>query len=181
MISNKLKEFMLQNKDLLNADTKDGWEEIYSKLNSYYYDPFITGQFTKMLLDIKLDPAERLGYIPRDYLFESDIEEYKIPPNVDLIEAYAFKWCDHLKKIYVPDSVLFIEEKAFMYCDSLEEVSLGGRLNSLDPFIFPGCDNLYKLNYRGTKEEWSRIAKDDYWAEDSALEKIVCTDGVIEL
>ena len=177
-MSPELKQFIKENKYLINENTKESWEKIYS--NSIDY-PMLIGKFTETMLGARIDPAKFLGYIPEFYLFESSIKEYIIPSNIDLICKYAFKECDQLKKIFIPDSVLFIEEKAFLYCYSLKEISLGNKLNGLDPFIFSNCDMLQELNYRGTKEEWRSIAKDENWAEDSSIQKIICIDGEITL
>ena len=176
-INEQVEQFIEENISLINESSKESWEEIYDKIDS----PAHTGEFTEILLEAGIDPTHKLKYIPECFLFESDIKKYNISSNVDLICEYAFKQCDQLKEIFIPDNVLFIEEKAFLYCDSLRKVSLGGRLNGLDPFIFSGCESLYKLDYRGTKEEWREIAKSEYWAEDSSISKIICTDGIIEL
>ena len=69
------------NLDLINQNTKESWEQIYKKL---FYEKF-RSEFTKTILDAGInDPAGILGYIPSEYLRESNITNYKIPDSVRL-------------------------------------------------------------------------------------------------
>ena len=68
-MNNELKQFILENKDLINQNTKESWEEIYKK--------FPPKNFTSTLIYTGIDPAEVLGYVPESYLKDCEIEKYK--------------------------------------------------------------------------------------------------------
>ena len=118
-ISEDLKNFINENLDLINKNTKESWEEIYSKL---YASNTLEGNFTDTLLSVDIDPASILGYIPANYLYSSGIHTYRIPDNVTSIGEYAFAHCKSLTNIVIPNSVTSIDERAFWCCRSLTSV-----------------------------------------------------------
>ena len=197
-----LKQFINENIDLINKNTKESWEEIYEKL---YFK--IKGDFTKVILDAGInDPASKLGYIPEYYLYSCNISEYKIPDNVTSIGSYAFAYCDSLTSIVIPDGVTTIGSYAFHGCSSLTEIvmldgvtSISDRAfrdcTSLTSIIIPdgvtsigdrafiGCSSLKEIHYKGTKKQaiTKLKVKNKKWREYSSIEKIICIDGEIIL
>lgn len=117
-MSPELKQFIKDHNDLINENVKESWEEIYNKI------PYeIVGQFTQKILSAGInDPAELLGYIPKNYLRKSNIETYKIPNNVTSIGERAFSDCSSLKNIEITDSVTSIGYGAFDGCSGLKGV-----------------------------------------------------------
>lgn len=248
-MNDKLKNFINENLDLINENSKESWEEIYSKKIGFA----IKGEFTRMILDSGInDPAEIMGYIPRSYLRESSISNYKIPNNVTLISDVAFSNCKSMTSITIPNSVTSIGEHAFQHCfsltnvvipdsvthignnafygcvslknviipdsitsvgfsvfslcyglksvvignnvtsidnyafsncDSLMRVVIGSGVTSIGGLVFTGCKNLKEIQYKGTTKQaiTNLKVKNKKWREGSAIEKIICTDGVIEL
>lgn len=82
-MSPELKQFIQENKNLINENTKESWEEIYDKFDNR---PSLKGEFTKIILDTGItDPASIMGYIPKLYLYESNIQDYKIPNGIMII------------------------------------------------------------------------------------------------
>ena len=140
-MTDKLKQFIQDNKNLINENTKDSWEEVYYKIPNE-----IKGEFTKIILDAGInDPAEIMGYIPEYYLFKSTIQDYKIPDNITSIGDYAFYHCYSLESIEIPDSVTSIGNRAFVRCDSLTSIEIPDSVTSIDDSAFSGCDNLTEI------------------------------------
>lgn len=103
-MTQELKQFIQENKNLINQNTKESWEKIYSKISWE-----IVGEFTKTMLSAGIDPAIIMGYIPMDYLYNSKITNYKIPDSVTSIGDYAFAHCSSLTSIEIPNSVTSID------------------------------------------------------------------------
>ena len=178
-MNEKLKQFINENIDLINENTKESWEEIYKKSNQYY---LLTGRLTNTLLTVGIDPASILGYIPVNYLGKGDIQNYKIPHNVIDIGDYAFSYCDKLENIEIPKSVLKIGYCSFAYCKSLNYVVIENNMIDVDDYAFQYCDNLKEVIYKGTKEEAFKCGlMKRRWRRGSPIEKIICIDGEILL
>ena len=207
----ELTKFIKENKNLMNQNTKESWEEIYDKIhNEIPYE--IRGEFTKIILDAGInDPAEIMGYIPEYYLCKSEIADYKIPNNVTSIHYQAFHACNILTNMVIPDSVTIIYNGAFSNCQNLTSLTIPGSVKriwyrafdgcinltslvigdgvtNIGEGAFKNCDSLKEIQFKGTKKKaiQSGIANKSYisndrWEKDSPLEKIICTDGVIEL
>ena len=108
-ISLELQKFIEENIDLIEQDTKESWETVYKKL----LDDEQKGEFTQVMLEIGIDPAEVLGYVPKRYLWKSKIKQYEIPDNVTSIGEEAFSMCSSLTSIEIPNNVISIGEEAF--------------------------------------------------------------------
>ena len=177
-ISNELQGFIEKNINLIEQDTKESWETVYSKLSDEQ-----RGELTQVMLEIGIDPAEKLGYIPTFYLFHSPIKTYKIPDNVESIRDAAFFNCLSLTSIEIPDSVTSIGSSAFYYCTSLTSIVLGNSVESIGSHAFFYCDSLTEIKYLGTKKDaiTKLNVQKKLWRRNSAISKIICTDGVIEL
>ena len=153
-MNDELKNFINQNLDLIDENTKESWEKVYKKISQE-----ITGEFTEMLLSARInDPAAIMGYIPSNYLRKSNIQKYSISKNVANIYQEAFYDCSSLTEIVIPDSV-----------------------TSIGYWAFSGCSSLTNIKFNGTLEKWYRIKKQSPWNSDTPHMKIICTDGVINL
>ena len=203
-MSPELKQFIQSNKNLINQNTKESWEEIYQKVPMN-----VIGEFTRTILKADInDPAMAMGYIPEAYLCKSKIENYVIPDNVTSIDDFAFEDCRNLTSIVIPDSVTSIGssafyncskltsvvipdsvtsigDRAFEWCDSLTEVVIPNRVTWewIGEYIFSGCTNLKEIQFKGTQKEALDMLEDmdEIWREGSFIQKIICTDGIIEL
>lgn len=102
--------------------------------------------------------------------------------NIDLgngiteLSYEMFKGCSALETIVIPDSVTEISDKVFYGCDNLKTVVLPKSLTELSSVAFYACISLKEIKFEGTIEEWE--SKNFYVA---GIERIICSDGVIEL
>jgi hypothetical protein len=137
----ELKQFIQENRELLNQNTKEAWEEIYGKI------PYkIAGEFTQTILDAGInDPASIMRYIPKNYLRKSNITNYEIPSNVTSIGDEAFFWCVSLTNITIPDGVTSIGEWAFSNCRSLKSVTIPNSVTSISKRAFSRGSSLTEI------------------------------------
>ena len=173
-MNKEIQQFIEENINLIQDQR---WEEIYKK--EFPYD------FTEILLESGINPLEQgLNYVPNWFLCEcKSIKKFTIPDNVTSICYFAFDSCDSLTNIVIPDSVTSIGDSAFYYCDTLTSIEIPKRETSIGYGAFNNCTSLTSIIYKGTKKEaLNKLkVKDKEWRKGSAISKIICTDGVIEL
>lgn len=104
-----------------------------------------------------------------------------IPYGIERISECMFLWCDNLKNVSIPDSVKKIDEFAFQGCKSMTEITLPNSVTSIENGIFYDCSKLTSITFKGTKEEWNGISKSNNWNVGSSVQKVICTDGEIEI
>ena len=120
-----------------------------------------------------------------DYAFEdcSSLTSIIIPNGVTKIGYEAFTCCESLTSVIIPNSVTSIENHAFRYCSSLTSVTIGNSVTSIEYGAFRYCSSLTSVKYTGTKGQWNKnkVKFNEYWAHDSKIQVIHCTDGEIRL
>ena len=145
MISNELKKFLKENKNLINnAKTPDGWLHIYGKFEDEYPEE-VAGELSKVLLSIGVDPCKIIGEVPRRFLRDQKINNYKIPNNVTYIGAQAFDGTD-LSIFEIPKGVTGIDYSAFSETN-LKEVVLPNSVKILENAVFSYNYNLEKIDF----------------------------------
>ena len=88
------------------------------------------------------------------------LEELHITGDVTEIPDYLLAYTNfglypsHVTTVYLPDTIVSIGDYAFAYYEYLNEIY-----------------------YAGTKEEWSNITIASNWIYNSAVAKVVCSDG----
>ena len=153
-ISQRLKEVLNKYSSEIN---KYQFEGVYSKLE--YVNDVRT--FTEMMLGIDIDPAEHLGYIPTNYLENSEISSYQIPNNITEIKAFAFFECSNLTEITIPSKVTKIGAFAFGNCKQLALLTLPSSLQEIGDELVYRCSNLETIIFEGSAEQWEKIKKGD--------------------
>ena len=115
------------------------------------------------------------------YLNNELVTELVIPNTVTEIKACAFYNYSSLESVKIPDSVTTIGQGAFFGCSNLAIVMIPHSVTIIDSFAFEDCNRLKELKFEGTEAEWKLITKGygQHWG--SSIQKIICTDGVIEL
>ena len=173
IMTEEVNNFIEENIELIEQQR---WEESYRKR-------FPIG-FTETLLESNINPLEQgLNYIPKYFLYNSNIKEFIIPNNVESIGYNAFRSCSSLTSVVIGDGVKTIGDAAFFDCESLKHVIIGNNVTSMGESLFWNCKSLISIKYLGTKREALTKLKvrNKLWREDSAISKIICTDGIIEL
>lgn len=65
---------------------------------------------------------------------------------------------------------------AFLNVPELEEISMDDAVELIETGAIFGCPKLAKITYKGTKEQWQRVEKQELWHDREKLE-ICCSDG----
>ncbi len=88
--------------------------------------------------------------------------------------------CNKITSIFIPDGVTKIGKSAFFWCSNLTSITIPNSVTSIENAAFSGCNSLTDIIFKGTKEQWRTIEKDNYWHETFDCITIVhCTDGDI--
>ena len=98
------------------------------------------------------------------------------------IGDYAFYFCGRLTSATIGNRVKYIYESTFNGCPDLTQVIIHSDFIDTRPYSFSYCENLKDIQFKGTKKQAIEIGlKRNSSREDSAIERIICSDGVIEI
>ena len=151
------------------------------------------------------DNCKYIGFGAFKYCY--NLKTIQIPNNVEAIETYSFSCCRNLEEIFFNKSLkeifshafdsceklktidlsntnlVSIGEEAFCSCSNLMEVILPNSLINLNDKLFRNCRLLTEIIYKGSKREaiTKLKIKNKNWRKYSAISKIICSDGIIEL
>ena len=150
-------KMLLSEPEIQEALRKSDFNTLYRELQEKV--PYSgVGEFTQLLVNLNIDPLNYLDHIPNSFLTSTSIKNINIPDHITSIDEFAFAHCGSLTSITIPDSV-----------------------TSIGYWAFNGCTGLNYISYKGTKEQWSKIALADGWDDSSSIKAIHCVDGDIEL
>lgn len=145
-MSPELKNFINENIDLINENSEESWESLYSILLAIN-EAGLVGEFTKVVLDSRInDPAFILRFVPWGYLAQTEIIKYNIPYGVVKLNGSSFLECAKLESISIPETVAHIYMSAFESCTRLKNVVLPESLKKLYAYAFKNCRNLQSIN-----------------------------------
>ena len=102
------------------------------------------GEVTQLLINLNINPLDHLSSTPRGFLTNTSIKHIDIPDHITSIDEFAFAHCGSLTSITIPDSV-----------------------TSIGYWAFNGCTGLNYISYKGTKDQWGKIALADGWDDSS--------------
>lgn len=120
-MTDQLKQFIEEHKDIINDNTLEGWKEVYMSNN---VRTNLLVELTESLLQIGIDPSQVLEFIPGYYLFQSKIKSYTVPDTVIAIHEFAFMDCKRLESITIGRSTKTISENSFEHCMSLKNIDV---------------------------------------------------------
>lgn len=120
---------------------------------------------------------ERGAFAYADWLEKININ--KTTSKLKIINEDCFDACVMLKHVELPDSLERLCKRAFSRCSNLKYCSIG-KNTLLQEEVFANSA-LETLEYRGTMEEYKIIAATPHALYNSSIEKIICTDGIIDL
>ena len=134
-MSPEVEKFIREN---IKSIQSQNWEEIYQK-------EFPKG-FTETLLDCGINPLyQGLNYIPKNFLYDSRIEQFIIPNNITSIGYAAFYYCTSLTSITIPNSVKNIYAFSFSNCSSLKNIEIPNSVMSISYNTFDSCNSLINV------------------------------------
>ena len=110
----------------------------------------------------------------------SALETIVISESVTEIEGKAFYGCEKLKSVVLSKNFEKFGDFTFYACISLESINIPKSLDYIGSAIFLGCNSLKEVHFEGTKEEWNNVPDHSDLMVNSKIERIICTDGVIE-
>ena len=90
---------------------------------------------------------------------------------------------DELTFVKISRHIEIIGDCAFFECASLYEINIPDSVKRIGEYAIYGCPKLYRIVYKGTKEQWERIDKDELWFDECYDKDAVirCKDGDIPL
>lgn len=146
------------------------WNNVYDDI----LDDDLTGEFTSCLLDIGIDPAKEMQVLPRSYLYGSQITDYVVPKNIEIIESGAFWNCAKLKNIVFKGDLKSVKNSAFNYCFQLENVIFQGNVGVIGAYSFDACKNLTEVKFYKSLQEIRHFA----FYQCTEIKNIVLPDGL---
>lgn len=84
-------------------------------------------------------------------------------------------YCGKEKQVAI-GGIRQIAAGAFLNLPELEEISMDDAVELIETRAIFGCPKLAKITYKGTKEQWQRVEKQELWHDREKLE-ICCSDG----
>lgn len=114
---------------------------------------------------------------------KTEIYGYDMFYDVTRIPYGAFRGYDELKFVEILRGIEIIGDCAFFECASLLEINIPDSVKRIGEYAITECHKLYRITYVGTKEQWEKIDKDDYWFDGCCNKDAVirCKDGDIKL
>ena len=139
----------------------NNWEKFYSELyqfddEQYKLDSYLTPTITENLYKAGINPLLYMKSLPKNFLNSSNIVSFTIPDNIEIIEEYAFYYCDYLTNIKLSNNLRVIEENAFENCKKLNKIVIPKSIKSIGVSAFEGS-GIKIVIYEGTKEEFKDI------------------------
>ena len=132
-----VKKFIEDNIKLIELNE---WEEIYEKASAEL--KLDTGKFTEVILEADIHPENYLKELPENFLYGSNVKEFRIPDNIKSIGNDALEYCTSLTSVIIGDSVTSIGQDAFSACKSLTSVIISDSVTSIGDEAFSWCTGL---------------------------------------
>ena len=87
---------------------------------------------------------------------------YTVKDGTICIAGWAFSECKKLKSVTIPNSVTSLDIVTFNKA-GIKSVTIPNSVKSIANETFFKCTELKNIKYRGTKEQWDAINKEDDW------------------
>lgn len=136
-MTDKIKDFI---EKYIKFIEENEWEKIYQAAPGDLKNDI--GKFTEVMLAADIHPEYYLHELPKYFLLESNLKEFKITNNVTSIGSYAFMSCSKLTSVTIGNSVTSIGNWAFWCCSSLTSVAIPDSVTSIGKGAFADCSSL---------------------------------------
>ena len=104
-----------------------------------------------------------------------------LPPAITSVGGHAFAKNTSLEIANIADGVNELGIGAFSNCLRLKVVSIPASVKSIEANCFFNCCKLKRINYAGTKQQWSKIKRGSNWLSKAGTSTVVCKDGPISV
>ena len=120
---------------------------------------------------------------PENKPFERNngISRNTLPPEITSVGGHAFAKNVNLEIATIASGVDELGIGAFSNCLRLKVVSLPSSVRVIDANCFFNCCKLKRINYAGTKQQWSKIKRGSNWLCKAGTTTVVCKDGPISV
>ena len=147
---------------------------------------FIVANFRNSILEseieiVKLEQPKPEPVVKKTVVKKVKVEEQNssISPDTTIIGGHAYAENQNLRIATIPLGVNKLGRSAFANCLNLTVVSIPGSVIEIGQNCFFNCASLERINYSGTKEQWSRIKRGSNWLARAKTTQVVCVDGTI--
>lgn len=133
-----------------------------------YEDKFIIGKSS-----LEQENYDVLAFCVRN------VKKVTIPSFIEIIQSYAFEYCEHLQEIEIPsDSKLRIIEDNAFYLTAIESINIPPHLTQINEHAFHCCEKLKKVEIP-INSELHLIGKKAFAL--TMIEKILIPSNLVEL
>ena len=110
-----------------------------------------------------------------------DLISITLSDSITSMSEGMFYECINLTSIDIPDSVTTIDESAFKGCRSLTSIEIPNSVTYIGSNAFYGCSGLTSMKFQGTMAQWRAIKKPESWYSNMPINKVVCTNGEVDI
>ena len=104
-----------------------------------------------------------------------------LPEGLLTIGGHAFSKNLNLEIANISEGVQELGPGAFANCLKLQILDIPLSVKKIDFNCFFNCVALNRINYAGTKEQWSHIQRGSNWLAKAGTTTVICTDGPISV
>ena len=119
--------------------------------------------------------------VPEPYERNNGAIRNTLPPYITNLGNHEYSKNTYLEIATIPDGITSIGIGAFSNCLKLKLVTIPKSVTRIGSNAFFHCPKLQRVNYGGTKEEWSHISRGTNWLSRSGTTTVVCIDGPISV
>lgn len=101
-----------------------------------------------------------------------------IPPHCE-IQSEAF-WRSSVTSFDFPNGTKIIADRVLANCAELAEIDIPYSVKKISDSAFSNAASLSRINYYGTKSDWSLIEKGTDWDSGTGNYTVYCLDGNIK-
>lgn len=111
---------------------------------------------------------------------DKEISSCEINAETRIIADSAFRDCKNLTTVTIPSGITQIGDEAFYECRALKSVHIPKSVTHIGRSAF-ACLALENITFDGTIKEWNAIEKLADWNEFAIAQKVICSDGSVDL
>lgn len=182
-LSTEFKEFLKKHKDDFIENNTKNWISIYADAYVTHEESFIPSLTELILSKNKIDPLDKLNYVPEHYA--EGLDQINLDPNdhtltlgehISGIGTAAFQSCQLLSEVTILEGCTTIGDSAFRDCPNLVEVTIPSTIKYIGKNAFADCWQLTDVYYNGDCSDWERININGIINKDSGFHHIHCLD-----